>query len=152
MNNEDIEIIDDRKITNIFKDKKIIAIICGVVVGIIILLLLFFVFNDNKSKLNKELESVGRHFYEEFYYSQAGNSDSEKKSFLSAFTSAGIKVDLENLSRGSDDKDEVLNKFVNAKTGEKCDINNTKVTIYPKDPFGQKDYTIETTLDCGFDK
>ena len=63
-----------------------------------------------------------------------------------------IKIDLENLARTSENKDELLNKFVNKKTGDKCNVTNTKITIYPKDPFGQKDYNVETNIDCGFEK
>ena len=32
------------------------------------------------------------------------------------------------------------------------DINGTKVTFYPKAPYGKTDYKIEVTLDCGFDE
>jgi len=148
----DIEIIEDKSFIGMFKDKRVLAIIGGVIVVTIIICILIFVFGSNKSALNKELEQIGRNFYENYYYDQAGNTDSEKKAFLTSFVSAGIKVDLENLARASENKEEIINKFVNDKTGEKCNGNNTKVIIYPKDPFGQKDYTIDVTLDCGFDK
>ena len=31
--------------------------------------------------------------------------------------------------------------FVNSKTEEECDRNNSMVIIYPKDPYGKRDYT-----------
>ena len=145
------------KIKEFFKDKKNIKVVgCAVggivVIALIVLVLVLFVFKSNEAKLTKELEDVGRNFYEEFYYKQVGNSDSDKSEFLSKFSTIGIKIDLENLARTSDNQEELLKKFVNKKTGEECNKNNTKITIYPKDPYGQKDYTIETTIDCGFDK
>ena len=136
-----------------FNAKTIGIIVGGVVlVAAIVCVLVFFVFKDNKGELSKELENAGKNFYEEFYYNQVGKDDKERADFLGKYATIGIKIDLENLARTANNKDELLNKFVNKKTGEKCNTTNTKVTIYPQDPYGQKDYKIETTIDCGFDK
>lgn len=145
------------KIKDFFREKKnikLVGIIVGaiVVVVAVVLLLVFVVFKDNKSVLTNELENAGKNFYENFYYNQVGSNESEKKDFLSRYATIGIKIDLENLARTSENQDELLSKFVNKKTGQECNKANTKVTIYPKDPYGQKDYTIESTIDCGFNK
>ena len=42
--------------------------------------------------------------------------------------------------------------IVNDKTKEECDRNSSMVIIYPKDPYGQKDYTIDAILVCGFEE
>ena len=142
---------ESKEINN--RKKLIVCIISGViVVAAIVLVLIFFVFKDNKSQLSNEIESAGKNFYENFYYNQVGKDDKEKQEFLSKYATIGIKIDLENLARTSDNKDALLDKFINKKTGQKCNTTNTKVTIYPKDPYGQKDYTIESVIDCGFDK
>ena len=148
----DIEIIKDKSFFGFLKDKRVIVSICIVVVIAVIVTLLFFVFRSNKSALNKELENIGRNFYENYYYDQAGKDDNERKAFLAQFTTAGIKVDLDNLARASKDKDEILNKFVNKKTGEKCNEINTKVVIYPIEPYNKTDYKIDVAIDCGFSK
>lgn len=147
---EKVEKTKENKKTNV----KLIACIAGgvVLVAAIVCLLIFFVFNSNKNQLTNVLESEGRSFYEEFYYKQVGKDDKERATFLAKYATIGIKIDLDNLSRTSSDKEDLLSKFVNKKTGEKCNANNTKITIYPQDPYGQKDYKIETSLDCGFDK
>lgn len=132
------------------KEKKILLIIITVSVLVIIGVILFVAFRTNKTELNKELENVGRNFYENYYYNQVGKDTKERAEFLSQFKEVGVKVDLENLIRASENKEELQKKFVNSKTNEQCNQTNTKVTIYPKDPFGQKDYTIETVVDCGF--
>jgi len=33
---------------------------------------------------------------------------------------------------------------------DKCDVDNTKVIIYPQDPYGEKDYKLEVVTACGF--
>ena len=153
-NINDIEIVEDEKKIKKPINNKIFYNIIGVVVIVVLIVLglIFFVFNDNKKQLTKELENVGKNFYENYYYDKVGKDEKERPSLLSKYSTRGIKVDLENLASSSGNKDELLNKFVNKKTKEKCNEINTKVTIYPKDPYGRKDYTIEVELDCGFKK
>ena len=76
----------------------------------------------------------------------------ERVEFVKKYGSIGIKVNLDNLSRYSGDGvAERVGQFKNDKTNEDCDKENTKVTIYPKEPYGKSDYTIEAVLVCGFD-
>ena len=42
--------------------------------------------------------------------------------------------------------DEILKKFVNKKTGEDCDADSSMITIFPKEPYGVKDYSINVNL------
>ena len=70
---------------------------------------------------------------------------------IKKFETTGIKVDLDNLSRQSNESKEKVKDFVNDKN-EECNKNNTKVIIYPKDPYGKTNYELEIQLDCGFDK
>ena len=73
--------------------------------------------------------------------------------FLEKYKDIGIKVSLDNLSRyKKDDMDDILKQFVNDKTKEECDRNSSMVIIYPKDPYGQKDYTVDAILVCGFEE
>ena len=85
-------------------------------------------------------------------YKQIGDTKDAKAEFLAKFKDIGIKVNLDNLIRhNTEESDELKKEFVNSKTNEACDTNNTKVVIYPKDPYGEKDYKIEVILECGFE-
>ncbi len=143
---------------NITKDKKvnkniIIAVVVIVVAIVAALIYMNVSKNNNKKVLETSLTEMGKNFYENFYYEQIGSSSDERSSLLSKFSTIGIKIDLDNLGRynNGEFKDEI-SKFQNSKTKEKCNKTNTKVTIYPKSPYGKTDYTIKTKLDCGFDE
>ncbi len=102
---------------------------------------------------NFPVESMGKDFYENFYYEQVGSTDEERADFLSKYESIGIKINLDNLSRYGENKNaDEISKFVNQKTKKACDKTNTKVVIYPQKPYNKTSYKIETQLDCGFDE
>ena len=139
---------------NFFSKKTNIIITAAVAIVLVAGIILLFVFNggNQEKELTKELETVGRKFYEDFYYSQIGENDEERAKFLSKYSTIGIKVDLENLLRTVENKDEETAKFKNKKTNESCHMTNSKITIYPQDPYGKNDYKIDVVLDCGFEK
>lgn len=102
-------------------------------------------------KLSNSLSKMGETFYTEFYYEQVSNGKSSEEiaNSLGNFKDIGIKIDLENLAKYSDDfKKEVAN-FKNVK-GEACNQKTTRAVIYPKAPYGKKDYKVEVELDCNF--
>lgn len=137
----------------VLSKKAIIAIVIIVLAIIAVVSVMLFIKKSNEEELNKSLEEMGKSFYENFYYEQIGNSSDERSALLSKFTTVGIKVDLDNLSRYDDGKfKDEISKFVNNQTNAKCNTTNTKVTIYPKSPYGKTDYSVKTELDCGFDK
>ena len=111
--------------------------------------------NSNKEQLEKDLETMGRDFYEEFYYEQIATSqEGGAGEFLAKFSSLGIKIDLINLeqypSKNLENKS-MVDGFKNSKTDEECNSTETRATIYPQEPYGKGDYRIETSLVCGFD-
>ena len=106
-----------------------------------------------EASLSKSLESMGKDFYENFYYTQVGSTDEERANFLSKYETIGIKINLDNLSRYDNNKNsDKINKFVNNKTNKACDRTNTRVIVYPQKPYNKTSYKIETQLDCGFDE
>lgn len=114
---------------------KIIAIvfIAFVVVGI-----LLFSFNNESGDNTIVLKTAGESFYENFYYKQI---KSDQASYLKNFEYIGIKISLENLER-------VETSLTSINSLSSCNKQKTKVIIYPKAPFGRKDYIIEVELDC----
>lgn len=148
------------KVKNILvENKKTSLISLGVAVVIVtaaVLCLNGIAFSEKVGErqqlLTQYLEDLGKEFYENFYYDAVAKTDEERVEFVKKYGSIGIKVNLDNLSRYSaEGVSERIEKFVNDKTNEDCDKENTKVTIYPKEPYGKSDYSIETSLVCGFD-
>jgi len=146
---------------NKIKENKKVVIIASVALLLVIAgtITLFAVSNakktktDQKADLTEILKSLGTDFYEDFYYLNIGSSDEERATKLERYNSIGIKVDLDNLSRYNSEKvKDKIAKFKNEETGEDCDKTNTKVIIYPKSPYGKKDYEIETKIVCGFEE
>ena len=107
---------------------------------------------SNSEQLTKSLKEMGVQFYEDFYYNQIGKNETERKVFLEKYKDIGIKVSLDNMlrSKKTETTDE-NNPFINKETNEECNKNTSMVVIYPKEPYGKTDYSIDVILDCGFE-
>lgn len=149
---------DVKKIMNkILKNKKLLMVVSAVLALILIVVIVILLLNGNKQsqsqKLSNSLKDLGISFYEEFYYNQIGKNDKERKEFLAKYKDIGIKVSLDSLSRyKKGETEEILTEFVNDETKKECDKTNSMVIIYPKDPYGKKDYSIDAMLVCGFEE
>ena len=139
--------------------KKIIIIAISVIVVVALVILCCVCLGnkkdskkDNKAELTANLEKLGKAFYEDFYYVRNAEAQEDIVEFIKQFEETGISVDLENIAKVSSVDQELVDSMVNSKTNKKCDNKGSKVTIYPKDPYGKTDYNIEVTLDCGFDE
>lgn len=152
--------------------KKVIAAVAGVIVVILLVVVIVLCVNKNKdeNRMTTKLNDLGVTFYEDFYYKSAGSGDEDaRKTFLARFTDIGIKVSLDNLLRyyvTTDAYKELDEALKDGEVAEKvqdlekkwfktdkyeCDASETKVKIFPKDPYGEKDYKIEVVTKCGFD-
>lgn len=133
------------------------CIISGVII-IAVVLSIFLIFTlkkktiSNSEQLTKSLKEMGVQFYEDFYYNQIGKNETERKVFLEKYKDIGIKVSLDNMlrSKKTETTDE-NNPFINKETNEECNKNTSMVIIYPKEPYGKTDYSIDVILDCGFE-
>lgn len=124
-----------------------------IVIVIVVLILLGGIFFFYNSKLfingfgyDYKLKQEGKKFYEDFYYKQVGNSDTERVNKVKQYSQIGIKVDLRNLNNykeGINEEDDTFEYMY-----DHCDIDNTKIIIYPEFPYGKEDYRIETELNC----
>jgi len=159
-------------LVSLCKNHKKIAIGTGavlVVLLVVVLLIPTFSLNKTEKEMKSKLNMLGVTFYEDFYYKSAGNGDEDKRrEFLSKYEQLGIKVSLENLIRyyvTTDKYKELEEAQMDAKIAErvealqkawfendkyKCDRDNTKVIIYPQDPFEQGSYKLELVTACGF--
>lgn len=116
--------------------KKIIIIL--IIIILIVIISLTFLFKDTKEK---DFENLGIDFYENFYYPNLGSSSKEK--ILSDLTDTGLKITLQDII----DSEEYLTITIDSSL-EKCQKEESIIYIYPKDPYGNKDYTIKTELVC----
>lgn len=165
-NNEDKKNKLEIDIKKIFQENKKPIIVAGVallVVSTFIVVIALCFSRTNEKKLEKKLENIGVAFYEDYYYDSLKDSikdDARLKQLLAGFKDKGMEISLDNLSRivikYDDDKvrkfKDEMKDFVNSKTDKACDKDKTIVTIYPKEKYGKKDYTIKVHLECGFDK
>jgi hypothetical protein len=131
---------------------KTIGIAAGIVVviAVIVVLIVAKPFGNKDKKVEKQLNDrmteLAKNFYENYYFDQVGSE------FVKGHAENGIKIDLANLARiNNSDSQSVLDEFKN-KDGEACNTTTTKVTIYPKDPYGKTDYELKIELDCNFKK
>lgn len=121
--------------------KNIIIVIAAILVIILVLL-----FVTRTARLEKGLENLGSDFYRSYYKTNEKSKDSKSlKSFLSDFKEIGIKVSLTNLEKyNSKGNKRIIKKLKKLE----CDKTNTKVTIYPKSPYGINDFEIKVNLSC----
>lgn len=124
--------------------KKSILIICLIVVLLLIVGGIILVPKFFKS-INKE--SVATKLTEEFYgyYYDENAKSTDIKKFLANYKDSGLKISLGDI--------EVYLNGKNGKEGDykifdKCDVDKTYATIYPKEPYGKKDIEIKIELSC----
>lgn len=123
------------------KNKKILILLIGIVILAIVIILSIFTFSkiDKENKREKEMKNLGKSFYEEIYYKQLVDSDIELKDFLSKYKENGIKFDLKTLVNYNDENKEFF---------DNCNLEDSKITIYPEEPFEKDSYKIKLTLQC----
>ena len=130
----------------ILKDKKNLYILIGIVVVAVILIILIFSLGGRKNimseaTLEQKLEEVGKDFYENKYYS---GLDDEQKKNLANLSENGIRIDITNLEVISPLDEDVKKQLEK----DNCDLDNTKLVITPKEPYGVKDYDLKIELSC----
>lgn len=159
---EEVKVEEKKEETKVLPKKQRVSKavkVCALSVILIIVLVVVFIVAKNskaslKEELNTSLKSMGETFYTDFYYTEISKnkSKSEVTEFLEKFKDVGIKVNLDNLERYNDGKNkEEIAKFKN-EDGKACNKNTTQAIIYPKSPYGKTDYTVDVTLDCGFEE
>lgn len=135
-------------------DKKKIGIIAGaaILVVAIVIGIILFLGRSNEKQLTANLNTLGKQFYEDFYYPSQEKSQDDVKAFVKKFEKTGIKINLENIAKISKVDQDLVKSMVNKKTKKECDAKQTTVTIYPEKPYGKSNYKIEVNLECGFKK
>ena len=140
-------------------NKKNIIIIASVIIVVVAAVILCVCLKgnkkgekDNKAELTANLEKLGKAFYEDFYYVRNEEAQENMVEFIKGFEKTGISVDLENISKVATVDKELVDSMVNSKTKKKCDVKETRVTFFPKAPYGKTDYEMKVELSCGFEE
>lgn len=138
------------------KGKKILLIIILLILLVIIGFLIFFFTNDlrlsDEEKIVNDLTSMGEEIYMSYYYPyiSSGKNLDEIKEFLQKYETIGLKFNLTELEKFSEDFSNKIKRINNA--GKTCDKTNTMVIVYPTSPYGKNNYNIQISLDCNFKK
>lgn len=136
------------KLKEVFKNKILRVFLVAILVVIIIILVSLFIFKNREASLDEKLEDLGRTWYETYYWENIASTNEKRADALMKYQNIGVTIDLSNLSKYPFSEGKI-EEFINDKTKEACDLNNTKVRIIPESPFGKENYKIEVTLDCG---
>ena len=104
-----------------------------------------------ENKLYNKLNDIVLTYYKDYYYKIVlGSDDSLRKSNAANLSKNGIKITLNQLANyKGDEKNTILDEFKNYKTNTPCDYDKTIIMIYPKEPYGDQDIRIESTIECG---
>ena len=137
------------------KLKRLLTIIGAILIIIFIAIVITSVVSKKsreEKKLYDKLDTIVKEYYKDYYYQVVmGSSESLRLYNAKNLSETGIKVTLRQIANSKgNDANSVLSQFKNYKTKNDCDYDNTKITIYPQDPFGNEDMKYESTIVCGF--
>ena len=129
------------------KNKKIVLMVVIALFCALILIICYKKISSSsreETKLNQELSDLGSDFYQNFFYQQLTEEE------LKTYASVGKTINLDSLDKYAMTINRNTDMFVNSKTKEGCNTTNSKVTIYPVEPYKNTDFNIVVSLECGF--
>ncbi|AMC92820.1 hypothetical protein AOC36_02110 [Erysipelothrix larvae] len=135
------------------KNKVLIGGIAGLVVVLAVLIVVLIdPFKSEEEKVTNKIQSIGGVFYEDFFYPQQvlGLSEAEIAQKLTAFSTEGISVSLEDVNKVMEISDKVSDPIKEVTRDDAKLVCNpsTTIIITPKEPFSKTDYDIRVSLDC----
>lgn len=138
------------------KNLRIALMLLFVVVFTLISITLVIALKKIKQKeeniLYNTLTTVTKDYYKEYFYKYIlGDSEQERIDRAKGYKNTGITITLNELAKYKvGNEDSILSQFTNYRTGNPCDYNKTKITMYPVEPYGEDNIRIETNIVCGF--
>ena len=144
-----------KEITLTDKQKKLVLYFGIGIVVLIVIILSIVIGNSNKKELSEKerltnyLEKKAKNFYQNDYYQQVSKLTDDMQVFLSNFEKEGISMSINILiENGVITEEEAKENMKNKDNNTKCDYDNTKAVIYPKEPYEKTSYDIRIQLDC----
>lgn len=135
---------------NIFTKRNIIIIVVLLVI-INVLVGSILIYNNPKNKIKRSIKAMGTDFYTNYFYDTlaSGRTKKELSEILERYKDTGIKVNLKSLSQFDSSKyKEDIDSF--AGENKACNLNKTRVIVYPKAPYEKNNYKIIVELDCNY--
>lgn len=129
-------------IKKLLSNKKILLAVIAAVIVLVIIIVNMVMNQDSEKKtvsLNDKLNDLGVEFYETKYHTTL-----DDKAKLANFKDSGISISVTNVEvlLPLDDETAGLLKDKN------CNLDETKIIIFPKAPYGVKDYSMKVELAC----
>ena len=138
--------------------------ILGVIVAVVVVVIGFCIFNliaTPEFLVKREVESIVADYYENYFYptllknnsidpehiSDSIESKSAINNVFSKYADHGFYDTSFNQLLHYDDLKHISSS---AKLSEYCDLENSRIRIYPEHPFGSKNYRVEYTYSCNF--
>jgi len=124
-------------------------LVIGAVVAIVLVIVCVLMFTNKKNdnpkngnngeSLETILTNLGKEFYETKYYPTL-----QDKQVLANYVNSGLNIRLTNLDVILPINDEIRSKL----DENNCNYDNTRIMIYPEEPFEAKNYTLKVELAC----
>ena len=116
----------------------------------VVLAVLAVIFNTPERVVKSKIESIAADYYENFFYQsivEYKTTQKELEKTMQKYEKDGFsRITLQQLllydNQKHADAAETLKNY--------CNESETAVTIYPKAPYGQKDYHVEYDYSCEF--
>ena len=94
----------------------------------------------NESSITEELTTKANQYYEEYFYPTIEDKDA----FFPLIVDSGIILTVNNLNTMVQVEESTIIELKN----NKCGLDDSKVIIYPSEPYGEKDYKVAVNLVC----
>lgn len=138
----------DRQVYSATKKSILTVIIFSML--IVILAVLFVIFNDPEKLVKQKITDITTDYYENYYYpSLIGNAADEDSlsDIMTPYVTPGFAtISLRQLLLFDNERFAKTATFVK----QYCDENKTFAHIYPDPPFGKKNYHIDYIYSCAF--
>lgn len=125
------------------KKKNIVVVACIIILVLIIGGIIFLPKLFNNPGKEDKVKSLTKEFYS-YYYDEISKTNDVKK-FLEKYKDSGLKITLGDIEVYLDGK---KGKNGDYSLFEKCDLDKSYATIYPKSPFDKKSIDIKIKLEC----
>lgn len=110
--------------------------------------------NDKRTEFLSKYQSMGIKVSLENLIRYYVTTDKYKEAFTTIVVKDGEGTKEKEVKDASitERVESLENEWFKTGKGEndKCDVDNTKVIIYPQEPYGEKDYKLEVVTACGF--
>lgn len=126
------------------KLKVIFIVLLVLLIGVSGVKIFCSVYFQPKASVERELESLAKDYYENYYYDSLENP----AEVLAEFRETGLPTAYLRKLLAFDNGRHAASAEVFDSAKYKCDTNTTGVKIFPEEPYGKTDYRVEYKYAC----